>query len=243
MQGYIVRSFPSPAGARAITIPPAMGQISYEVGRFFTRWLYALSIRHQMLRPQIPEREGGYILAPTHISHLEPAILSTLIKRRVDWMARIEFYRYWIGRWILNRFDAFPVNRYGVPVRAIRTAINRAKAGKIVGIFPEGNVMLDDDSVCRGGPIKGGACLIAIRADVPIIPCVLLGTHSLTGFYPWVPFRRGRIWMAFGDPIAPIHDPHNHKAARKQMTEQLAAAYRTLYLELLKRYDLPDRAR
>jgi 1-acyl-sn-glycerol-3-phosphate acyltransferase len=217
-----------------------MGQISYEVGRFFGRWFYALTIKHEIVRRKFPERPGGYVLACTHISHLEPAILSAVVDRHIDWMARIEFYKYRIGARLLDAFDAFPVRRFGVPVSAIRTAIARAKAGRIVGIFPEGGVVHGKDAACRGGPIKRGACLVAMRANVPILPCVMIGTHTLTSFYPWVPFRRAKIWIAFGDPIKPPRDAPTHKIGREQMADQLSASFGSLYRELLDRYQLED---
>src|SRR5215217_4237065 len=111
------------------TIPRRMGQAAYVVAKFFGKWFYALSIKSEVIRRDIPDRPGGYILAVSHVSHIEPFIASCLLKRKVDWMARIEFYRTWLARWFLDRFDAFPVNRFGVPVSAIRTAINRCRAG------------------------------------------------------------------------------------------------------------------
>ena len=217
-----------------------MGRISYEVGKFFGRWFYALSIKSEILRPHLAERPGGYLLACTHISHLEPFILSCLIKRRIDWMARVEFYRRRWARFFLDAFDAFPVNRCGVPVSAIRTAIARARAGGVVGIFPEGGVATGTDSVCRGGPIKRGVCLVSMRADVPIVPCVVIGTHTLKQFEPWLPFRGARLWIAFGEPIEPVRDAPTHKAGRAVMARQLSDAFRSLYLELCQRYNIPD---
>jgi 1-acyl-sn-glycerol-3-phosphate acyltransferase len=158
-------------------------------------------------------------------------------------MARIEFYRWGIFRWFLDWFDAFPVNRFGVPVSAIRTAIDRAKAGRVVGIFPEGGVATGDASVCRGGPIKRGACLVSMRANVPIVPCVMLGTHELNKFEPWLPFRRATLWVAFGEPIYPVRDASTHKAGRAIMAGQLTDAFRTLYRELCDRYPIPDHVR
>lgn len=216
-----------------------MGQLAYTVGKFFSRWIYALSIHGKVVRLEIPEQPGGYLLACSHISHLEPFIISSVMHRRVDWMARIEFYRLGVFRWFLNRFDAFPVNRFGVPVSAIRTAINRAVAGRVVGIFPEGGVAIGQDSVCRGGPLKRGVCLIAMRARVPVIPCVILGTHELTKIDPWLPFRRAQLWIAFGDPIPPP-DLATHKAGREQMARELSDAFCSLYRELLVRYQLTD---
>lgn len=217
-----------------------MGRAGYEIGRFFGKWLYALSIRGRVIRPRLAEREGGYVLACSHMSHLEPFIISTLVRRRIDWMARMEFYRWRITRPLLRTIDAFPVNRFGVPVSAIRAAIARCRAGRVVGIFPEGGVVRGRASVCRGGPIKRGACLVAMRADVPIVPCVLVGAHALTEFYPWVPFRRATVWIAFGQAIPPVHDAPTRKIGREIMARQLSNAFRALYLELLQRYDITE---
>ena len=45
---------------------------------------------------------GGYILAVSHLSHVEPALVGALMDRKVDWMSRIEFYRYHICAAVLN---------------------------------------------------------------------------------------------------------------------------------------------
>jgi 1-acyl-sn-glycerol-3-phosphate acyltransferase len=217
-----------------------MGRASYAVGRFVARWIYALSIKGEVVRLRLAERQGGYVLAVTHLSHLEPGVLTAIVRRTIDWMARIEFYKYRPGAWVLNAMGCFPVNRFGVPVSAIRTAIARGRAGRVVGIFPEGGVVHGKESACRGGPIKRGACLVAMRADIPIVPCVVLGTHTLTGFYPWVPFRRAKVWVAFGEPIQPPRDAPTHKAGRAVMASQLSTAFCALYQELLRRFDLSD---
>ncbi len=165
------------------------------------RLILFLTVRAKVTGRQIPEREGGYLLACTHLSHLEPFIIGLMVDRHVDFMARIEFYGRWWSWTFLNLIGAFPVNRQGVPVSTIRTAIRRAVAGRVVGIFPEGGVASGLNSVCRGAKIKRGVCLIAYRANVPIIPCVALGTGCLNTVGPWLPFRRARVWIAFGEPI------------------------------------------
>ena len=209
-------------------------------GQFLGRWLYALGIKGTVLRPELAERPGGYVLACTHLSHLEPFIVWTLVRRKIDWMARVEFFRNRAMAAVLYAADAFPVNRFGVPVSAIRTAMARARDGRVVGIFPEGGVATGAASACRGGPIKQGACLVAIRAGVPIVPCVVLGTHALNRPEPWLPFRRGRVWVAFGPPIEPVRDAPCPKAARRAMSRQLGDAFCSLYAELRERYDIPD---
>jgi 1-acyl-sn-glycerol-3-phosphate acyltransferase len=213
----------------------------YAIGRLAGRAVKFNTLRIETIRPEAAERAGGYVLAPTHISHLEPFIIAMVMRRHVDWMARTEFYRRGWMRAFLDRAGAFPVHRQGVPVSAIRTALDRLEQGRIVGIFPEGGVAIGNDSVCRGGPIKRGACLIAYRANVPVLPCVVIGTHELNRVMPWIPFRRARLWIAFGEPIWPDRN-EARKPAREKMARQMQQAYQGLFQELIARFHLDERA-
>jgi 1-acyl-sn-glycerol-3-phosphate acyltransferase len=161
--------------------------------------------------------------------------------RHIDWMSRIEFYGRWWSWLFLNNIGAFPVNRQGVAVSAIRTAIRRAAAGRVVGIFPEGGVTSGANSVCRGGNIKRGVCLVSYRANVPIIPCVVLGTHKLNAVRPWLPFRNARVWIAFGEPIWP-DTALPPRPARQQLAQRFESACVNLCRELIETHKLADSA-
>jgi 1-acyl-sn-glycerol-3-phosphate acyltransferase len=192
----------------------------------------------QLHRERIPGA-GPYILAVTHLSHLEPAIVSTRVPHRIRWMARAEYYRYRIGALLLDGLDAIRLKRRGVPVTAIRTAITCLKGSEVIGIFPEGGVTVGRDSVLRGGPLRGGAALLAVRSGAPIIPVVVLGTEKLNRIRPWLPWRRGRVHLNFGVPMRA--DPRLHRrAARHELTERMRSTFVELYRELLEAAKLRD---
>jgi 1-acyl-sn-glycerol-3-phosphate acyltransferase len=110
-----------------------------------------------VLRPEAIDRDGPLIIACTHLSHIDPFLLSIVTrKRQIDWMARIEFWKYRIGGRFMEWMDAIPVRRFGVAASAIRTAIDRLKRNRIVGICPEGGVAQGTRSVMRGGDMKKG---------------------------------------------------------------------------------------
>lgn len=209
------------------------------------RFTFFCTMNLRVLHGDRARREGPFVLAVTHLSHLEPFIVATVLERHVDFIARIEFYRYRVLAWMLRKLNAIKVNRQGVAANTIRTAINRLRLGRIVGIFPEGGVCRGDASVCLGGPIKLGAALIACRANVPIVPCVILGSHELNRVKPWLPFKNAKTWMAYGEPIAPI-DPGTTRASRKaayaEIGRQLQTSMMSLYRELCERYGLRDMA-
>ena len=217
----------------------ACKHVNYRIGQLLGRFVFFQTMNAEVVRPQAAERAGGYVLAPTHLSHLEPFCLTTLIRRKVDWMARVEFYRHWWAAAILYAMGAFPVNRTGVPVSAIRTAIARTRAGRIVGIFPEGGVAVGAQSACRGGAVKKGAFLVAHRANVPVLPCVVLGTYDLNEVKPWLPFKNARIWVIYGRPIYP-NENATGRQARQELAAQWQAQVRELYDELRGIYGIPD---
>ena len=163
-------------------------------------------------------------------------------RRPVDWLTRIEFYRQPWMTWFLLRFGAIPVRRQGVSASGVRTAIVRLQAGRVVAIAPEGGVAVGPQSVCRGGPIKHGASLIAARSGKPIIPCVILGSHALNRVGPWLPFRRARLWIAFGDPIHPPTAGPNRKADRLALSANYRLSSAACISNCLPRIQCPTRS-
>lgn len=204
----------------------------YAIGNSICRFVHFCCFREVVLHGERLERPGGYILACTHLSHLEPILVSRFSRRRIDWMARIEFYRYHVIARLLDALDAFPVDRFGIPVRAIRTAIDRVRRGRIVGIFPEGGVAHGSDSVMHGAAFKKGVCVVAYRSGAPVVPVVMVGTDKLMRVGPWLPFRNARVWMIVGEPVFPRLGEPRRRVARELMARDLQARFRELYLEL-----------
>ena len=230
------------APARDGILRGAMGDRFYTAFRLFGRFVTRQCLREFVLHRERSRRAGGYLLACTHVSHVEPMLISCLLDRHISWMARIEFFRVPALATLLRYTNSFCVNRQGVPVSAIRTAVRRATAGGIVGVFPEGGCRKGSDLVIRGGRIKQGICTIAMRAQVPIVPVVMLGTHKLNQIEAWLPGRYGQAWTAFGEPICPPpHPPRSQRRrARQEFSVQLERAFVSLYHELLAHSNLLD---
>jgi 1-acyl-sn-glycerol-3-phosphate acyltransferase len=209
-----------------------MVSFGYGLGRGLSRFIRFCCVKTVVLHPERAERTGGYVLACTHLSHLEPVVVTTVVSRQIDWMARIEFYKYHLVAWSLNAVDAFPVNRAGVPVSSIREAVRRAREGRVVGIFPEGGVARGEASIMRGGPFKKGVCVVSYRAGSPVVPVVVMGTEELTRVSPWLPFRRGRVWMIIGRAVNPPLHEARRRVAREMMARELQAEFQAIYREL-----------
>lgn len=214
--------------------------VFYRSCRGLCRFIRIQTICVHALNGRSVDRDGGFVLAVTHLSHLEPAILSTLNCREIGWVTRKEFYCNRLVTWLFGKIGCLRVNRQGIPVSTIRTGIGRLRDGRVVGIFPEGGVATGGETVIRGGPLKRGFCSMAIRAGVPIVPCVVLGTHRLLNVRAWLPFRRSQLWVAYGEPIHPPQGCRSTRETRRQLAETSAASFRQLYAGLRERYGIDD---
>jgi len=213
--------------------------VGYWIASILIRIIFSMTLRARLKGIQAARRPGGYLLACSHISHLDPFCLGGVLPRRVGWMARIEFFRNAWTTSLMKLVHAFPVHRQGVPVRAIRTALKRLERGEVVGMFPEGEIKGGAESVLRGGPIKRGVCLLAARSGCPVLPCVILGTDKFNAVGPWMPAWRARMWVACGEIIEPVTGP-DRRAAREEMAKKIEAAMVALYEELKREYGLED---
>lgn len=138
---------------------------------------------------------------------------------------------------MLHKGGAFPVDRFGFSLPAVRHAIRLLEAGQVVGIFPEGGVAQGTNSLLRHAPIKHGVCTISMRANVPIVPVIVLGTQHLNRVSPWIPPRRAHLHIAFGRDVIPVGtqapSPASNRQRRLELAQRLQAEFHSTLTELL----------
>jgi 1-acyl-sn-glycerol-3-phosphate acyltransferase len=218
-----------------------MGEIFHSLSNraaaLLMKALFGYSSRLRVIGRENVNRAGGFLLASNHISHFDPFIISSVVRRKIDWMAMAEFFLLPLLGFLLRAVDAFPAERDRADRKTIRTAIQRLKEGRIVGIFPEGGIRDGARSVLEDAPLRPGASTLAHMAGVPIVPCVIVGSDRLYAGRRWLPLRRTPIWLAFGEPISNF--PELEKStARERIERELAAAFKNLYSELREKFSL-----
>ncbi|PYL66867.1 MAG: hypothetical protein DMF20_05220, partial [Verrucomicrobia bacterium] len=175
---------------------------AYRTAKLLVRLLFGCITRVRVLRRESANRSDGFLVAANHISHFDPFIISLVIGRKIDWMTMAEFFRPPVMGFLLWAIDAFPVDRNRADRKTIRTAIERLKEGDVVGLFPEGGIRDGVRSLLEGAPLRPGASTLAQIANVPILPCVILGSDRLYSTKRWLRLRRTPVWIAFGNPIS-----------------------------------------
>src|ERR1700736_2003790 len=176
--------------------------VANRVAALSMKVLFGYSARVRVIRRENVNRNGAFLLASNHISHFDPFIISSVVRRKIDWMAMAEFFPVPLIGLFLRAVDAFPAARDRADRKTIRNAIERLKQGRIVGVFPEGRIRDGAQSLLEGAAVRAGASTLAHIAGVLIVPCVILGSDRLYAKRSWLPLRRTPIWIGFGREIS-----------------------------------------
>lgn len=209
-----------------------MGNFGYGTTRAALNCLFPLIARRQVVGLQrVAGLRGPFLLASNHISHFDPPVITSLLPFKIDWMAVVELFQHPLAAAYFRSVDAFPTDRNKADLGAVRAALARLKRGHVVGIYPEGGIRDGARSVLGGAPLKPGAATLAQMANVPIVPCVVIGSDRLYNAKNWRRFRATPLWVAVGAPLE--LDPALPKAeARKELETRLESALLALAVEL-----------
>ena len=168
---------------------------AYWISRTVCRAVFGLTTRRRVFRPERATARGAWVLASNHISHFDPLLLTATLRRQIDWMAMADLFAgRLLGAW-LRASDCFPVVRFKPDRAALRAAIVRLEAGRVVGMFPEGGLRDGAASVLGGAPLLRGIRAVAQTARAPLVPCVILGSDRLYRAANWWPLRRVPVWI------------------------------------------------
>lgn len=212
----------------------------YYLGAHFFRIVLAPFTRRRVIGEHHVPHTGPAILAPNHISHFDPPLLGISADRQVDWMAMEELFQNPLLARILRWIGSFPVGRGKMDYTAVRTAIDRLKHGRLVGVFPEGGLRTGPTSVLEGAPLKPGVAALAQMTQAPVIPCAIIGTDALYNPRRWLPWRNTSVWIVFGTPLAPPAATGDKAEARNAFEKLLGEKIRELYAVTVREEKIPE---
>lgn len=159
----------------------------YPVLKCLVRIVCKLAFFVKLVHVENIPKEGSVILAGNHTSLWDPLVLVSCTKRPMRTMGKKELFQNRFLKPILEMAGAFPVDRSGSDVTAIKTALKALKNGEIFAIFPSGTRVEKEE----GASAKAGVALIASRSGVPVVPVRFRGGYHL--------FRR--VTVIFGEPM------------------------------------------
>ena len=161
-----------------------------------------LGLRRTVLAPEHVPATGGAVLAISHFSYLDFALAEWAIwrhrKRYTRFMATAASFRHRLAGPLMRAMGHIPVERDS-PTAALAHAVTVLQRHELVGVFPEGRV----SSTFTLLPFRTGAVRMAAAARVPVVPCVLWGSHRVLTRTRKIGFweaRRTPVTIIFGEP-------------------------------------------
>lgn len=117
--------------------------------------------------------DGPFILAPNHLSNLDPPIAAIHQPRLVHTMSKIELMRIPVLGLFLRSIFVYGVRRGENDTEAIRKTLGFLESGEPVMLFPEGT---RGDGV-RLGKLSPGIAMMAKKTGVKVVPAAIQGTQ------------------------------------------------------------------
>ena len=171
---------------------------------------------------------GAAIVAGNHLSFSDHFLMPAVLRRRITFLAKAE---YFTGPGVKGRLTAFffrsagqiPVDRSGKEAgqAAIREGLGVLSGGELLGIYPEGT-RSHDGRLYKG---KVGVAVMAVRAQVPVVPCAMVGTFEIQPPGRRLP-RIKPVTIRFGEPLdfSRYAGLENEKAAIRAVTDEIMYA-------------------
>lgn len=176
---------------------------------------------------------GGAILASNHVSFSDSIFLPVVLRRRVTFLAKSEYFtgrglKGALVRWFFLGVGQVPIDRSGgrASEAAILTGVRILRDGDLLGIYPEGT-RSPDGRLYRG---RTGVARMAIDAQVPIIPVAMINTYWIHPTGKVLPRLGRRVGVRFGSPIdtTRFEGQSGDVAVLRQLTDEITDALRNL---------------
>ncbi len=166
-------------------------------------WLLLLTKRDYRGIENLPD--GGFVLAPNHLSHLDPFFISLfMLDNNIPprFLAKDTLVSMKGIGWILRTAEQIPVYRSTEgAAESLRAAVAAVNDGLVITIYPEGTITRDPAAWPMSG--RTGAVRVALASGKPLIPVMQWGPQAVLWPYTKWPrlFPRKTIHVRVGAPM------------------------------------------
>ena len=157
-------------------------------------WLvWHIGFRIRVIGRENLPKEGGFVLAPNHISAIDPVfvVVARFWGKRLLIMAKEEILQVNpVFTWMFRHVGVVGIERGRGDVNVVDELIGDVQKGQGLLIFPEGT----RSKTGQVGKVKSGAFVIASAAGVPMVPCRIIYEPGRMKVFC-------RVRVCFGAPI------------------------------------------
>jgi 1-acyl-sn-glycerol-3-phosphate acyltransferase len=118
-----------------------------------------------------------YILVSNHYSYFDIPCILAIVPQPIRFMAKVSLFKIPVFGWALGRAGFIPIDRKNrrTAVKSFDLAAERIRKGNTIVIFPEEG----RSRTVEMRPFQRGAFLLAIKAQMPMMPIAIDGTWNV----------------------------------------------------------------
>jgi 1-acyl-sn-glycerol-3-phosphate acyltransferase len=176
------------------------GERQQNIARLWSRMiLWTVGARVQVEGLDKIDISKPQVYVVNHLSAFDIPVLYTHLPFQFRILAKKELFRYPFMGWHLRRSGQIPVvlENPKASVRSLNLAVAAIRKGNSLVIFPEGGRSPNGQLQ----PFMGGAFYAAVKAQVDVIPIVLIGTYEMLKMNSYH-IKPGLIQMVVGSPLS-----------------------------------------
>ena len=166
-------------------------------------------------------KQGPVILAANHRSFLDSIFIPLVVRRRVTFVAKAEYFDDPKTAWFFRAVGQIPIRREGGSASegALAAATDVLHGDGVFGIYPEGT-RTRDGFLHRG---KTGVARLALGTGAPIVPVGLVGTDECQPTDAKLPRLFRKVTIRFGPALSMAHyaDRSHDRLVLRQITDEL----------------------
>ena len=166
-------------------------------------------------------KNGGFIIAANHQSHLDPPLIGCQVPRQMCFFARKTLWKPGFGSWWMDAVGSIPVDRDGgSDIQAMKRVLRALADNKVLILFPEGTRSPDGKLQSP----KAGVGFMACKTNAVVVPVRIFGSFEAFG-------RNGPLKLnvpvdvVFGHPmaVADYDNPKDGKDRYQRASERIFA--------------------
>lgn len=123
-------------------------------------------------------KKKGTIFATNHQSLNDPFVLKVRVNPNFKMMAKSSLFKSKFSNSLMRTLGAYPVNREGNDISAVKTSLTYLKQNKHLVIFPEGT----RGSTGELNALKDGVATFALKTNSYVVPAIFKKKPKLFSF-------------------------------------------------------------
>lgn len=188
----------------------------FQISQWLVRAICRFYFRIEFEGVERVPKSGAMIVAPNHVSYLDPLWVSIPINRPLRYMTWDRMTRLPLIGPLMLAYGAFPVCLERGDRAALKASLEQLRADGGLMIFPEGGRTRSG----RLESFKPGVIRLALDTGAPIVPVTIIGGYN--AFSPHHLFPRPfKVKIVYHDPLR-LTVPAGHCELKQYQQKQAA---------------------